>query len=173
MATVNHASTRGQRRGTIRTRPHERILASYPNCHVRVLFLPTQRALESRGGTCTVSSQRLVFTSNQASEELDTLSVPLETMSVGKYMLPIFCAPYWQATMTHFTDGTSDHGQVIVRFPAAGACLFNRPFEQHRRNGMSSGIMKTFCVRINDLTLARYDEQGITLDTSSSPPAYQ
>ena len=124
MATVNHASTRGQRRGTIRTRPHERILASYPNCHVRVLFLPTQRALESRGGTCTVSSQRLVFTSNQASEELDTLSVPLETMSVGKYMLPIFCAPYWQATMTHFTDGTSDHGQVIVRFPSGGGMSF-------------------------------------------------
>lgn len=130
MATVNHDRTRGQRPGTIRMRPHERILVSYPNCNVRLRFLPTNRALESRGGSCTVSSQRLVFTSDHASEELDSLSVPLEKMSVGRYILPIFSAPYWQAAITHFTDGTSDHGQVIVRFPSGGGMSFQQTIRE-------------------------------------------
>ena len=77
-----------------------------------------------------MSSQRLVFTSNHVSEELDTLSVPLEKMNVGRYILPIFWAPYWQATMTHFTDGTSDHGQVIVRFPSGGGMSFQQTIRE-------------------------------------------
>lgn len=173
MATVNHSDTRGSIACTVRTLPNERIATSFKDCNVRLEFFPAQRILESRG-TCVISSRRLVFVSHTLHNELDSLSVPLEKLSTGKYVVPILWAPYWQATIAHFTDGSHDHGQITIRFlEGSGAS-----FQQIIRRAQDAWFVE----RQSSDYLPRYEEQGIINNVQNheevneghllSPPSY-
>lgn len=106
--------------------------------------------------------------------ELDSLSVPLEKLSTGKYVVPILWAPYWQATIAHFTDGSHDHGQITIRFlEGSGAS-----FQQIIRRAQDAWFVE----RQSSDYLPRYEEQGIINNVQNheevneghllSPPSY-
>ncbi|KOS16065.1 hypothetical protein Malapachy_3518 [Malassezia pachydermatis] len=124
MATINTVAY-GQRPGSVVLPESERMLFSCSGCNVSITSQPSALTWTARG-TCMVTSQRLLFVARvPTTSEMKSLSVPLHSLSNGRYTMPILWAPYWQATMLLEHVGHRRFTHLQLQFHEGGGAQFH------------------------------------------------
>lgn len=176
MATINEP-VRGARAATLRTWPQEHIHMSCSGCHVHVEAPTATRSLTGDGTilltdrrVCCSANAQLVFLHRDALSALGTLQVPLHRLGAGKYDIPLWRAPSWQAQAVYSLDDTYHLGTLTIRFLQGGGVAFQQACTRAQAQ-WDVDRRQEACLRMcNTLTAALYEPpRGIE---DEAPPHY-
>lgn len=100
--------------------------------------------------------------------DFDTFELPLYYLSTGKYTIPIFTAPYWEATFV-FLNAEHGLGRLTVTFREGGGITFNETIGRAQQQWtVDRQMLDPLRAYHNYATYtARYETAGI-----DAPPQY-